>query len=131
MYRVLHDTFLVRVFALLMTFIFSVCVGPPSPRSAGIDPESCDRETMICANLYFYGTDDVLLRIVQGTDSFTIEGVTKVVQRGQGCYTITYEKNFSGSLQTADDLCSDLNYNKDADMLPVKTLEMGRTWKIK
>ena len=88
---------------------------------------------MICANLFIFDADDVLLKIVQGTSSFTLGGVVKVAQRGRGCYTITLEKNRDDPVQTADDLCWDptmtpSNYKEEDDP---KTMEMERTWKIK
>ena len=82
---------------------------------------------MSCANLYFFDADDVLLKIVQDTSIFTIGGVTKLVQRGFGCYTITNDMNCSEPLLTADDLCWDLTLTPSN----YKEMEMETEWKWK
>ena len=123
MYHVAHDTFLVCAFALLMTSTCSLCLGPIL-EALPIDVENCDPTTMPCANLYFY---DVILKIVQDTSSFTIGGVAKLVQRGFGCYTITYAENCSEPILTADDLC----WNPTLTPSNYKEMEMEIEWKWK
>ena len=54
----------------------------------------------VCANLYFYDENDVLLHVVQGTDARImdgkgVKGVAKVQTVGDhGCYTIFKRTNF-------------------------------------
>ena len=120
MYHVIHVTFLVRAFALLITSKCSLCLGPILD-ALPIDVENCDPATMPCANLYFYDANNVLLKIVQDTSSFTIGGVAKLVQKGLGCYTITYEEKSLEPLLTADDLCWDLTLTPSN----YKEMEMG------
>ena len=127
MYHVIHVAFLVRAFALLMISTCSLCLGPILD-ALPIDVENCDTTTTSCANLYnFYDANDVLLKIVQDTSSFTIGGVAKLVQIGFGCSTITYEENCSEPLQTADDLCWDPTLTPSN----YREMEMETEWKWK